>query len=112
MRGFLLDTNVLSEIRRAQCAAGVAAFAKTQPVDLLFTTEINIAEIRFGRNRAPTVERRNEIAGQQAQIEQLRFGLAGPGELHQVGEDLVDAMGLMNHRRKRLTAGRLFFATQ
>ena len=61
MRGFLLDTNVLSEIRRAQCAAGVAAFAKTQPVDLLFTTEINIAEIRFGRNRAPTVERRNEI---------------------------------------------------
>ncbi len=61
MKGFLLDTNVLSELGKPQCAASVATFTISQPIAVQFTTEVNIAEIRFGRNRAPTVEKQRAI---------------------------------------------------
>lgn len=48
MRGYLLDTNVLSELRRPACDRNVAAFADNQPVDFLFTSAVNFAEIQFG----------------------------------------------------------------
>lgn len=61
MKGFLLDTNVLSELRRPQCSASVEKFASSQPSSWLFTSVINIAEIRFGRNQAPTAEKQRLI---------------------------------------------------
>lgn len=48
MRGYLLDTNVLSELRRPACDQNVAVFVDNQPVELLFTSAVNFAEIQFG----------------------------------------------------------------
>ena len=61
MRGFLVDTNVLSDLRKPRPNASVAGFAASQPRRLLFTTDINIAEIRFGRDRLSDELRRREI---------------------------------------------------
>ena len=61
MKGFLVDTNVLSELRRPRCNVSVADFALSQPDRLMFTTELNIAEIRFGRDLMQDALRQREI---------------------------------------------------
>lgn len=48
MTGWLLDTNVLSELRRPQPDARVAAFVARQPLDSLYVSVVTFAEIRFG----------------------------------------------------------------
>ena len=40
MRGWLLDTNVVSELRKPKPAAAVAQFVTTQPGELLYITEV------------------------------------------------------------------------
>lgn len=61
MRGWLLDTNVLSELRKPKPAAGVAEFVTAQPGELLFTTEVTFGEIRFGIEQLEDAGRRAEI---------------------------------------------------
>jgi predicted nucleic acid-binding protein len=46
--GFLLDTNVLSELRRVRPQPKVVAFVAGQKLDLLFVSIVSLAEIRFG----------------------------------------------------------------
>jgi predicted nucleic acid-binding protein len=46
--GWLLDTNVLSELRRVRPASRVVAFVAAQPLELLYVSTITFAEIRFG----------------------------------------------------------------
>jgi len=46
--GWLLDTNVLSELRRPRPAPKVLAFVKAQPLDSLYISSVTLAEIRFG----------------------------------------------------------------
>jgi len=46
--GWLLDTNVLSELRRPRPNAKVVAFVESRPLDLLFVSVVTFAEIRFG----------------------------------------------------------------
>ena len=58
MTGFLLDTNVLSELRRPNPAPQVVAFIARQPLDLLFTSTVVMAEIRFGIEMAPDPAKR------------------------------------------------------
>lgn len=48
MKGWLLDTNVISELRRSHPAASVVAFVAAQPLDRLFLSTVTLAEIRFG----------------------------------------------------------------
>jgi predicted nucleic acid-binding protein len=48
VRGWLLDTNVLSELRRPRPNAQVAAFVAAQAVPHLYVSEATMAEIRFG----------------------------------------------------------------
>ena len=51
MRGWLLDTNVVSELRKPRCDARVRAWAgQQQPADVFLST-ITVAEIRFGIER-------------------------------------------------------------
>lgn len=61
MRGFLLDTNVISELRRPRPDAGVVAFVSGQPEDALFISDVTFAEIRFGIERLDDAERRHTI---------------------------------------------------
>jgi toxin FitB len=46
--GWLLDTNVLSELRRPRPEPKVVAFVKAQPLESLYVSSVTLAEIRFG----------------------------------------------------------------
>ena len=48
MRGWLIDTNVVSELRRARPAQKVVTFGAAQPGDVLFTSDVSIAEAHVG----------------------------------------------------------------
>lgn len=48
MTGWLLDTNILSELRRVRPAPNVVAFVAAQPLGLLYVSTVTLAEIRFG----------------------------------------------------------------
>ena len=61
MTGWLLDTNILSELRRPTPEAKVVAFVASQPLDLLYVSAVTFAEIRFGIERLDDVTRRAEL---------------------------------------------------
>lgn len=61
MRGWLLDTNILSELRKPKPDARVVEFVAAQPGDLLFTTDITFGEIRFGIEQLEDSGRRADI---------------------------------------------------
>ena len=48
MTGWLLDTNILSELRRPRPQRKVVAFIAAQPLELLFVSSVTFAELRFG----------------------------------------------------------------
>jgi predicted nucleic acid-binding protein len=48
VRRWLLDTNVISELRKSHCHAAVKAWSEAQAPELLYLSRITIAEIRFG----------------------------------------------------------------
>ena len=48
MNGWLLDTNVISELRRRRPKARVVAFVAAQPLEQLFVSTVTFAEIRYG----------------------------------------------------------------
>jgi predicted nucleic acid-binding protein len=49
--GRLLNTNVLTELRRPKSAPKVMAFVAAQPLELLYVSAVTLAEIRFGHAR-------------------------------------------------------------
>lgn len=58
MTGYLLDTNVVSELRKPAPNPGVVAFVAAQPEERLFLSEVTFAEIRYGIEQLPDPERR------------------------------------------------------
>lgn len=50
---WLLDTNILSELRRPKPERKVIAFVEGQPLDLLFISAVTLAEFRFGIELLP-----------------------------------------------------------
>lgn len=61
MTGWLLDTNVLSELRRPRPEAKVVAFVAARPLDSLFISTVTLAEIRFGIELVSDAGRRAEL---------------------------------------------------
>ncbi len=61
MTGWLLDTNVLSELRRPNPNAEVVAFVAAKPLDLLYVSSVTFAEIRFGIECLADAGRRAEL---------------------------------------------------
>jgi toxin FitB len=61
VRGWLLDTNVVSELRKPRPNSAVAAFVAAQPGEMLFTTEVTFGEIRFGIEQLEDAGRRADI---------------------------------------------------
>ncbi len=61
MTGWLLDTNVLSELRRPKPNPRVVEFVSRQPLDLLHISVVTFAEIRFGIELVKEVNRRMEL---------------------------------------------------
>ena len=61
MTGWLLDTNVLSELRRQKPAPKVVAFVAAQPLELLHVSVVTLAEIRFGIELVIDAAKRAEL---------------------------------------------------
>ena len=61
MTGWLLDTNVLSELRRPKPERKVLAFVAAQKLDLLYVSSATLAEIRFGIELVADATRRAEL---------------------------------------------------
>jgi len=57
VRGWLLDTNVISELRKPNCDARVKAWADSQLPTSLYLSRVTIAEIRYGIERLPIADR-------------------------------------------------------
>ena len=62
MNGWLIDTNVISELRKPRPDESVTAFVSGQPLDRLFISSVTFAEIRFGVERLDDAARRASIA--------------------------------------------------
>ncbi len=62
MTGWLLDTNVLSELRRPKPSRKVIAFVARQSLDSLYISSITLAEIRFGIELVSDATRRAELS--------------------------------------------------
>lgn len=61
MTGWLLDTNILSELRRPRPERKVLAFVASRPLELLYVSTVTLAEIRFGIELVPNPVRRSEL---------------------------------------------------
>jgi toxin FitB len=59
--GWLLDTNILSELRRPKPNQKVIDFVAAQPLDLLFVSIVTFAEIRLGIEAIADPIRRAEL---------------------------------------------------
>jgi predicted nucleic acid-binding protein len=61
LTGWLLDTNILSELRRPRPERKVLAFVAAQPLELLYVSAVTLAEIRFGIELMADAGRRAEL---------------------------------------------------
>jgi len=59
--GWLLDTNILSELRRPKPEPNVIAFIRREPLERLYISSITLAEIRFGIELVSDFNRRAEL---------------------------------------------------
>ena len=61
MNAWLLDTNILSELRRPRPLPAVVDFVSGKPLERLYVSEVTFAEIRFGIELVTDPGRRSEI---------------------------------------------------
>lgn len=61
MIAWLLDTNILSELRRPKPEPKVVAFLVQQPLESFHISVVTLAEIRFGIEVLPDITRRSEL---------------------------------------------------
>lgn len=61
MTGWLLDTNVLSELRKPRPDQKVVAFIAAQQLEQLHVSAVTFAEIRFGVELVKDVHRRADL---------------------------------------------------
>jgi toxin FitB len=59
--GWLLDTNVLSELRRPKPDRKVVAFIAAQPLELLYVSALTLVEMRFGIEVVADATKRAEL---------------------------------------------------
>jgi toxin FitB len=59
--GWLLDTNILSELRHPKPEPKVTTFVAGQPLESLYISTVTLAEIRFGIELLSDAARRSEL---------------------------------------------------
>ena len=64
----VLDTNVVSELMRAEPAPGVASWVRARDRRELRTTAITLAEVRYGIARLPDGRRKQVLVAAAAEI--------------------------------------------
>ena len=61
MTGWLLDTVVVSELRKPRCDPRVKRWSEDQAPEILFLSRVTLAEIRFGIEQVEDVRFRSEL---------------------------------------------------
>ena len=61
MSGYLLDTNVVSELRKPRPSRRVVDFVAGEQLDRLYLSTVTLAEIRFGIERLTDAGRRSAL---------------------------------------------------
>ena len=69
----LLDTNIISEVMRANPAANVLAWLDAQETHSMFISTVTIGEIAYGLRIMPTGKRRDQLGGRFSQFVALGF---------------------------------------
>lgn len=59
---YLLDTNVISELRKSQCHLKVKTFIDNIPAEDLFICALTMGELSFGIEKLPTGKKKHELA--------------------------------------------------
>jgi predicted nucleic acid-binding protein len=83
--GWLVDTSVLTELRRPRPEPKVVGFVAAQPIEHLFVSVVALAEIRFGIERVDDPRRRSELNDWLAN----RFRPIFEGRVLAVSEDVM-----------------------
>lgn len=91
MSGWLLDTDVISELRKPRPEPKVMGFIARQSLDNLFVSEVTFAEIRFGIERMTSPARRAEIKDWLSNKLRPTFG----GNMLPITEDVILKWRLM-----------------
>jgi toxin FitB len=61
VNSWLLDTNIISELRRVKPERKVVTFVAGQPLERLYLSSVTLAEIRFGIELLPDARLRAEL---------------------------------------------------
>jgi len=61
MKGWLLDTNIISELRKPNCNVNVKVWSESQPPQSFYLSTVTLAEIRFGIERVQKDDLRQEL---------------------------------------------------
>jgi predicted nucleic acid-binding protein len=89
--GWLLDTNILSELRRPKPEHKVLAFITAQPLDLLYISSATLAEIRFGIELVSDASRRAALNDWLAHKMRPMFA----GRILEITEDVISKWRLL-----------------
>jgi predicted nucleic acid-binding protein len=101
LNGWLLDTNVISELRKPRPEKKVRAFLASHPLETLYVSDVTLAEIRFGIELASDPIKRAELSEWLAhQVRPMFEGRTLP-----IGEDILVKWRLLveEGRRRRHT---------
>ena len=108
MTGYLLDTNVISELSKKKPEPRVTTFIGVNPLDNLYLSEVTLAEIRFGIEKLSDALKRSAITSWLDHVLRPMF----QGRILPVTEDIILRWRLMveagRQRTYLLTAGPLY----
>ena len=96
MSGYLLDTNVVSELTRLQPEAKVVSWFQATNEELLYLSVLTIGEIRKGIDSLPRSNRRSLLESWLANDLVLRFA----GRILEVNLDIAERWGLISAQGK------------
>jgi toxin FitB len=94
--GYLLDTNVISELVKLRPEAKVVSWVQTTSEELLYLSVLTIGEIRKGIDSLPRSNKRGLLESWLANDLVLRFA----GRILQVNLDIAERWGLISARAK------------
>ncbi len=98
MTGWLLDTNILAELKRPRPEPKAVGFLAAQPLDRLFVSTVTFAEIRFGIDRLTDRTRRADLHHWLTNQIRPMFD----GRVLAIGEDVMLEWRLMVEEGRRL----------
>jgi predicted nucleic acid-binding protein len=96
MSGFLLDTNVPSELVRPQPEQKVKAWVAAQDLDTLFISAVSFGELRKGIMLRPQGKRREEL---EAWIE-TDLSILFSGRILSVTRSIAERWGVLDGQRQ------------